>query len=58
MNKPTTNRKGYLLSAALGAMGGGLFVLVATRAVPRIMSQMMCGMITQMAGEGCDPADL
>jgi len=46
--------KKYLVAALFGAIGGGIIVALATRAIPRIMSQMMAQM-----GEGdCDPAEM
>ena len=51
-----------LLAAAIGAIGGGLVVALATRAIPRIMSQAMSGMMQHMMGQtgegGCDPAEM
>lgn len=56
------NTRGYLLAAAVGAIGGGLAVLVAARAVPRIMGPVMVGMMRQrmsgMGEEGCSPAEI
>jgi hypothetical protein len=56
------NARGYLLAVAVGAIGGGLAVLVASRAVPRIMGPAMAGMMRQMMSsmheEGCSPADI
>ena len=47
------------LAAVLGAIGGGVLVAVATRAVPKIMGQMMAGMIRNMMAQmeqcGLDP---
>ena len=51
-----------ILAAVLGALGGGLVVVIATRAIPKIMSQMMPGMMRNMMahmGEGgCSPAEM
>lgn len=62
MEKFDPDRKKYLLAASLGAVGGGLFVALATRAIPRMMSQMMSGMMrnmmAQMGEAGCDPAEM
>jgi hypothetical protein len=40
----------YALVALLGAAAGGLIVVVATRAIPRIMCGMMAAMMENMAG--------
>ena len=61
----STDSRGWgymLLAAAIGAIGGGLVVALATRAIPRIMSQAMSGMMQHMMGQtgegGCDPAEM
>ncbi len=50
---------GYLLAGVMGAVGGGLFVAIATKAIPKIISgmmeQMMPRMIKQMKESGCSP---
>ncbi len=56
----------YVLAAALGAVGGGLVVLLATRAIPKMMSRMMSGQMQKMMAQmgahmkegGCDPAEM
>jgi CheY-specific phosphatase CheX len=62
MHDTRSHTKGYVLAAALGAMGGGLIVALATRAIPKIASQMMSGMMrnmmAQMAADGCNPAEM
>ncbi len=50
--------KGYLVAAILGALGGGLLALVATRAIPKAVSRMMRSMMEEMRKSGCDPADM
>jgi hypothetical protein len=46
--------KKYLLAVTLGAVGGGLLMAWATRAMPGMMSSMM----SRMGGEGCSPAEM
>ncbi len=62
MDKKNFQGKGYLLAVALGALGGGLIVAVATRAIPKMMSHMMAGMmqnmLAQMKERGCAPAEI
>jgi hypothetical protein len=62
MERKGTQYQGYFLAAGLGAVGGGLLIAVATRAIPKMMSKMMAGMMENMMaqmGEGdCDPADI
>ena len=59
MREPTKN---YAVAILLGAIGGGLFVTLATKAVPKMMTQMMAGMMknmmSQMSESGCDPSEM
>ncbi len=55
--------KSYLGVAAIGALGGGVAVALATRAIPTLATRVMpemCGMMRKMMVEmgesGCDPA--
>jgi hypothetical protein len=56
------HNRGYVLAAILGAIGGGLVVVLATKAIPRIMSQMMPRMMQNMMAHmregGFDPSDM
>jgi len=62
MDKTGSHTRGYVLAALLGALGGGLVVVLATKAIPRIMSQMVAGMtrnmMAQMGEGGCNPAEM
>ena len=60
-----TNRSdhtGYLITALLGAAAGGLVVAWVTHAIPRMMKQMMAGMMVnmraQMSAGGCKPEEV
>ena len=44
MNNTHTFRKGYALALVLGAFTGGLLVVIATKAIPKMMSGMMLNM--------------
>ncbi len=52
----------HLASTFFGAIAGALIVAIATRAIPKIMSQTMGGMMrnmmAQMGEAGCEPADM
>lgn len=43
--------RGYAIVALLGAIGGGITFAFATRAIPKMMSRMMCGMISNMMAQ-------
>ena len=62
MNNQSDPCKNYAVAILLGAVGGGLFVTLATRAIPKMMSQMMSGMMqnmmSQMSESGCDPSEI
>jgi folate-dependent tRNA-U54 methylase TrmFO/GidA len=50
--------KGYVLAAALGAIGGGVAVALITNAVPKLMQHMetcMGTMMAHMEEKGIDP---
>jgi hypothetical protein len=54
--------KNYAVAILLGAIGGGLFVTLATRAIPKMMTQMMSGMMknmmSQMSESDCGPSEM
>jgi hypothetical protein len=53
--------KGYVLALMLGAFGGGLLVILGTKAVPRMMSSIMTAAMQNMKGQmmkvGINPVD-
>ncbi len=56
-----SQHRSYLLAGALGAIGGGLAVALATRAIPRLVSQIMSGMmpaVMAQMGEECGASPL
>lgn len=62
MHDTGSTKMGYMTAAFFGAVASALIVALATRAIPRIMSQTMAGMMqnmmTQMGGDACDPAEM
>ena len=58
MSETDTNRRSYILTALVGAIGGGLVVALASRAIPKMMSKMMQNMMSNMREGGCDPAEM
>lgn len=58
MVSSTRRTGGYLLAAAFGAFLGGAVVLIASKALPKMMSGMMRSMMEQMGDEGCSPAEI
>ena len=48
----------YALVAGIGAVAGGIAVALATKAIPKMMSQAMRSMMAQMSEAGCDPAEM
>ena len=54
-----SNITGYIFAAFLGALTGGTGVVIATRALPKMMAQVMNEMIqrmsAQMAERGIQP---
>jgi hypothetical protein len=57
MNKTRSTMRGYLLAVILGALGGGLLVAIAAKALPRMMSGMMQNMMMQMKKDGFNPEE-
>ena len=57
------NREGlkYILIGSIGALIGGIVVLIASNGIPKMMSSMMSGMMSNMmmglGEDGCTPAD-
>jgi hypothetical protein len=62
MKKTISKSSPYLLSALLGAIGGGILVIVATKAIPTLMTRMMTGMMqnmmAQMGACDCNPKEM
>ncbi len=58
MSDTGLNIRKYMLTLAVGAVGGGLVIAWATKAMPKMMSGVMQNMMAHMAGEGCSPAEM
>ena len=62
MTDEYSNNQKLILAAGLGALGGGIAVLLMTRAIPKMMEQMREGMLQNMQEKmkerGCTPAEM
>ena len=62
MDNKDSPYKDYILAAGLGAIGGGLLIALATKAIPKMMSKMMAGMMENMMSEmgagDCEPVEI
>ncbi len=66
MQHSNLSKRGYLLAAFAGALGGGIAVALVTKAIPRILSQIMNEMMGKMPrlmmepmkSEGFNPAEM
>ena len=66
MQHSNPSKRGYILAAFAGALGGGIAVALATKAIPRLVSQIMAGMVSKMPrlmmekmkSEGFNPAEM
>ncbi len=66
MQHSNSSKRGYILAAFAGALGGGIAVALVTKAVPRLVSQIMNEMMSKMPplmmermkSEGFDPAEM
>ncbi len=66
MRNPNASKRGYILVAAVGTLGGCIAVTLVTKAIPRLVSQIMGEMMSKMPhlmldhmkSEGFDPAEM
>ena len=66
MRNSRSSKRGYVLIAIVSALGGGIAVTLVTKAIPRLVSQIMAEMMSKMPhlmlehmkSEGFDPAEM
>ena len=58
MSDTGSNIGKYMITFALGAVGGGLLIAWATKAMPKMMSGIMQNMMANMRQEGCGPMEM
>ena len=57
LNEFKINQREYLLAAVVGAVGGGLIVALATRAIPKIFERVIQKLMLSMSESGRDPSE-
>ena len=57
VNNFKNNPRDYLLAAVVGAVGGGLIVALATRAIPKIFERVIQKLMLNMSESSRDPAE-
>ena len=66
MRNTHSSKRGYVLVAVISALGGSIAVTLVTKAIPRLVSQIMAEMMSKMPhlmldhmkSEGFDPAEM
>ncbi len=66
MRNSGSSKRGYILVAVVSALGGGIAVALVTKAIPRLVSQILNEMMSKvprlmtehMKSEGFDPAEM
>jgi hypothetical protein len=62
MNTLSSTDRNVILAAGLGAIFGGVAVLLGTKAIPNMVTQMQRGMMQHMMGmmkeRGCSPPEM
>ena len=48
MQHSNPSKRGYILAAVAGALGGGIAIMLVTKAIPRLVSQIMNEMMSKM----------
>ncbi len=62
MDNLSSANRNVILAAGMGAVFGGIAVLLATRAIPKMVTQMQQGMMQRMMGmmkeHGANPSEM
>ena len=62
MKKTVSQASPFLVSALLGAIFGGILVMVATKAIPTMLTNIMSGVMgvmkSKMEACGCNPPEM
>jgi hypothetical protein len=62
MKETTSKRRLHLGSALLGAICGGILVIITTKAIPTMLAKLMSGMMEMMKSKmeacGCNPQEM
>ncbi len=62
MDEDLSQNQRLILAGALGALGGAILALLATRAIPKMMTEMRQGMMQNMMEKmkerGCTPSEM
>ena len=66
MRNSSSSKRGYVLVAVVSALGGGIAVTLVTKAIPRLVSQILAEMMSKMPrlmldhmkSEGFDPTEM
>ncbi len=62
MKQSISQRSPYLISVLLGAIGGGILVMIATRAIPTMLANLLSGimgkMMSKMERSDCNPHEM
>ncbi len=66
MRNSSSSKRGYVLVAVVSVLGSGIAVTLVTKAIPRLVSQIMAEMMSKMPhlmldhmkSEGFDPAEM
>lgn len=62
MKQNISQRRSHLVLMLLGAIGGGILVMIATKAIPTMLANLLSGMMGKMMSKmealGCNPQEM